>query len=455
MSRSGRRASIFTGSSAAIRKGIWPSEGGISRAVGRGRRRSRLHLRGHGREHPLEEPAAAYDRKALFKPHRAEDLTVFFRDRELSDLIGFEYQHWNAKDAVADLLRRLDERRSDCDEDSIVVLALDGENPWGTFPENGLPFLRELYARLSSHPGIDPTFFEDYLARRAPAPEIPFVPGTWLGNFSKWSGSPAKNRGWEILARARKACGPSEEILIAEGSDWFWWFGEEHTEEFAFLFDLYIEAAYRRAGNPMTDAPALLLAFHNHQPVGNFRSVFEPSRGASKRRSSAQRAADERSQSGVCLARILVVDDETSMQEFLQILLPQRDGHDVERVRLGLRGVGRARERRLGPGDQRRAHAGDVGTRAARPGAPARGGDDHAKRIGDPILLEAEFRDVDEQTVSNLFGAEFAHAIFSLKPGSWSGPVQSGYGVHLVRIIDFNSAALRPFDEVRSKVLEE
>jgi alpha-amylase/alpha-mannosidase (GH57 family) len=228
-------------------KGIWPSEGGVSREAVAAIAEAGFAFAVTD-ENILWKSLGGYDRRALFKPHRAEGLTVFFRDRELSDLIGFEYQRWPAKDAVADLLRRLDERRPDCDEDSLVVLALDGENPWGTFPQNGLPFLRELYARLSSHPGITPVFFEDYLARHRPSPELALAPGTWLGNFSKWSGSPAKNRGWEILARARKACGPLEEILIAEGSDWFWWFGEAQTEEFTFLFEQYIREAYRRAG---------------------------------------------------------------------------------------------------------------------------------------------------------------------------------------------------------------
>jgi parvulin-like peptidyl-prolyl isomerase len=75
--------------------------------------------------------------------------------------------------------------------------------------------------------------------------------------------------------------------------------------------------------------------------------------------------------------------------------------------------------------------------------------------MGDPILLESEFHDVDAQTVSNVFGADFARAVFLLKPGSWAGPVRSGFGVHLVRVTNLRPAALRPFEEVQPKVLEE
>ena len=82
-------------------------------------------------------------------------------------------------------------------------------------------------------------------------------------------------------------------------------------------------------------------------------------------------------------------------------------------------------------------------------------GADGAAAIGDPILLENEFHEVDEQTVAKMFGADFARAIFFLRPGSWAGPVKSGYGVHLVRVTNLSPATVLSFEEVRPKVLEE
>ena len=82
-------------------------------------------------------------------------------------------------------------------------------------------------------------------------------------------------------------------------------------------------------------------------------------------------------------------------------------------------------------------------------------GIDHAATMGDPTLLETEIHEVDAQTISNLFGTDFARSIFLLKPGSWAGPVKSGYGAHLVQITDLRPATLSPFEEVRPKVLEE
>ena len=165
-------------------------------------------------------------------------------------MIGFEYNRWPPADAAADLVRRISNRRTDDPED-MLVLALDGENPWGGYVENGVPFLREFYQKMLAAEGLTPSFFGEILAaRRSPLPEINLAPGTWLGSFSKWIGDPAKNEGWTILGRARAACGLIEEILIAEGSDWFWWRGEGHPE-FQELFHAYIAAAYRAKGLPV------------------------------------------------------------------------------------------------------------------------------------------------------------------------------------------------------------
>jgi hypothetical protein len=103
---------------------------------------------------------------------------------------------------------------------------------------------------------------------------------------------------------------------------------------------------------------------------------------------------------------------------------------------------------------ERRQHA-ETDAKAALVLISTGGGDDRAPTIGDPTLLETEFHDVNVQTISNLFGADFARTVSLLKPGSWAGPVKSGYGVHLVRITDLRPAILRPFQEVRPKVLEE
>ena len=73
---------------------------------------------------------------------------------------------------------------------------------------------------------------------------------------------------------------------------------------------------------------------------------------------------------------------------------------------------------------------------------------------GDPWLLDAEVLSADEQTVSGQFGTEFARAAFALQPGAWHGPIESAYGLHLVRVSDAEPAKRREFAEVKAQVLD-
>lgn len=77
-----------------------------------------------------------------------------------------------------------------------------------------------------------------------------------------------------------------------------------------------------------------------------------------------------------------------------------------------------------------------------------------SEELGDRLLLDTEFHDADEQTVAGLFGKEFARAVFALQSGGWQGPIESGYGLHLVRVSEAKPATGREFAEVKAKVLE-
>ena len=83
------------------------------------------------------------------------------------------------------------------------------------------------------------------------------------------------------------------------------------------------------------------------------------------------------------------------------------------------------------------------------------GRSDLAGIIGDRLLLDREFQDADEQSVASMFGPDFARAVFALQQGVWSGPLKSGYGVHLVSVAHLAAAKQRPFAEARSEVLQE
>ncbi len=228
--------------------GLWPSEGGISREVAAAIAEADFRFAFTDENvlwKSLKEP---YDRQKLYRPYKAENLSLFFRDRELADLLSFEYKKLPAAEAVTDFLLRLEDRRKTSPEDSICVVVLDGENPWEGYPENGVPFLREFFARLLKADGITPIFPGEYLKNHPPTRELTLVPGTWLGNFSKWIGDPAKNKAWDELAEVRDQSGPNEEIYVAEGSDWFWWYGEPDKGEFDVLFKGYLREALRKTG---------------------------------------------------------------------------------------------------------------------------------------------------------------------------------------------------------------
>jgi hypothetical protein len=74
---------------------------------------------------------------------------------------------------------------------------------------------------------------------------------------------------------------------------------------------------------------------------------------------------------------------------------------------------------------------------------------------GDRLLIGAEFDDETEGSVSSAFGPAFARAIFSLDIGAWSDPIESGFGLHLVRVSGLRGGQQRPFADVRARVLEE
>ncbi len=138
-------------------------------------------------------------------------------------------------------------------------MILDGENCWEHYPEDGLFFLRELYGQLGSHPEIEMVTVSDYLARYPPVRRIERLhAGSWINhNFAIWIGHPEDNTAWELIARTRaaiesaaaalpagdaRALTARRHLLAAEGSDWFWWYGDEHQSAHDDVFDQLFRA---------------------------------------------------------------------------------------------------------------------------------------------------------------------------------------------------------------------
>ena len=252
-------------------EGMWPAEGSISSetlevfasegccwvASGEGVLVNSLHH--------LEQPVP--DRADyLYRPYQltkgADDLSCFFRDDHLSDLIGFEYSRWHGKDAAKHFIDQIEAIAQQATDNEIPVVSviLDGENAWEYYPYNGFYFLDELYTGLEEHTQINTSTYSSYLkssatnAAKAKPHKMPgIVAGSWVyGNFSTWIGSKDKNHAWDLLCVAKQSfdmvmssgrLNPEEQdaaekqLSSCESSDWFWWFGDYNPSHSVASFD--------------------------------------------------------------------------------------------------------------------------------------------------------------------------------------------------------------------------
>jgi alpha-amylase/alpha-mannosidase (GH57 family) len=199
----------------------------------------------------------------LYRPWRVEEkghsLQMIFRDHAMSDQIGFHYQRYQAQHAVDDFLGKVEAigRATSGNaghRPTLVSIILDGENCWEYYPNGGVDFLRALYRRVAQHPKITPVRVCDYLERHPATDKVGHLfAGSWIQhNFGIWIGHPECNRAWDLLFQTREylvAANKSgsktptqledawRELSIAEGSDWFWWFGDSHSSSQDALFD--------------------------------------------------------------------------------------------------------------------------------------------------------------------------------------------------------------------------
>jgi alpha-amylase/alpha-mannosidase (GH57 family) len=270
--------------------GLWPSEGSVSEAIVplavdagfKWMATDELILaRSLGLTFSRDAAGHLEQPERLYAPYlvQAGDRTIActFRDHVLSDLIGFTYSSWDANAAADDFANRLAEagrrfsRRSGGEEAFIPVI-LDGENAWEHFERGGRPFLRALYKGLSAHPELRTVTMSEGCAD-ASRPLQQLFPGSWIdGNFYIWIGHPDDQKAWNQLSEARVvldqavAAGAGdapgqaaarEEILIAEGSDWCWWYGDDHSSahdaEFDELYRRHLRNAYSLMAQPVPD----------------------------------------------------------------------------------------------------------------------------------------------------------------------------------------------------------
>jgi alpha-amylase/alpha-mannosidase (GH57 family) len=253
--------------------GMWPGEGSVAHAILPLLRKNGIlwtasDVKVLTRSRPPKRPnTTAYQFPAGDAP-----ISLVFRDTELSDRIGFKYQEYTGEEAAEDFIQAILALAPRKDQDDVLItVILDGENAWEWYRKDndGKEFLHALYRKLTKlykDGRIITTTMSEYLrgnpgrgisshpTERQPAMEW-LWPGSWInGNFDTWIGEPEENRAWEYLLTARQDLGNSglarpdpmadpprrgtkawyaarawESMYAAEGSDWFWWYGDDQT----------------------------------------------------------------------------------------------------------------------------------------------------------------------------------------------------------------------------------
>lgn len=276
-------------------QGMWPAEGSVAHEVAPVFFDNGIHW-------------IATDEKILYQsrpqnqpkfyPYRVgneKPVAIVFRDTELSDKIGFVYQHWKGEDAANDFIHHILKRAPQAQEpDRLVSVILDGENAWEWYrhDNDGKEFLQSLYKSLTKlyhERKLITVTMDEYIhgnsERGVPAHPISSMreiewlyPGSWIsGNFDTWIGNDEKNKAWEYLLVARNDLENSgvkqpeprintpdvgskewfaykawDEMYAAEGSDWFWWYGTRMrvpggTKPFDIAFRRHLSNVYHFA----------------------------------------------------------------------------------------------------------------------------------------------------------------------------------------------------------------
>jgi len=272
-------------------QGLWPSEGSVSDEVLRlaaeegfiwaatdegvlGRTKQMgFYRRGDGTLQGGEE---------LYRPQAlstgGKPISLFFRDHQLSDLIGFVYSRMDPHAAAADLHQRIKAAgRSTGQRPAVVSVILDGENAWEYYPGNGREFLKSFYGRIAADPELSAVTASEALKVTEPGALSHIVPGSWINaNFDVWIGADEDNRAWDLLSEARDFYAKhtngskvtpenrllaQQELWVAEGSDWCWWYGPEHStandENFDILYRKHLSNIYRLLGGSPIDELAV------------------------------------------------------------------------------------------------------------------------------------------------------------------------------------------------------
>ncbi len=259
-------------------RGLWPADGAVATQVvplvvdaGFAWMASGEHVLARSLDFAAfnrDNSEVAQQADQLYRPYAIETtgdkkIMLVFGDARLSSLIATDYSTRPGAEAAQDFVGRILRIRNALKNAGtqgphLVTVVVDGASPWENYSNDGKDFLNALYQQLSdaSDRGeIQTTTPSDYLQR---FPEQQPPKKLWAGardatDFGAWIGERNTNTAWQYLQRARslledylteKRPAPPEAIataydamLLAQGSDWFWHYGNDTDGDDAIYFD--------------------------------------------------------------------------------------------------------------------------------------------------------------------------------------------------------------------------
>ncbi|MDD2829492.1 MAG: glycoside hydrolase family 57 protein [Sulfuricurvum sp.] len=227
--------------------GFWPAEGGVDEKSVALYKENAIHWIATD-EAILYKSLNDENPSLRYKPYLFDGVSIAFRDHRLSDLIGFEYRHQKGDEATHHFMAEL-EKIAQTEVDPSVFVIVDGENAWEFYDNNGFDFFSALYTTLSDCSWCKTVTMDEVAKFKNQGTLTHLAPGSWIhGTFDTWVGHSEKNRAWELIFQTQRDVATAQlsedikkkikyHLLASECSDWFWWYGDDHSTDFAHEFD--------------------------------------------------------------------------------------------------------------------------------------------------------------------------------------------------------------------------
>jgi len=255
--------------------GMWPSEGSVSTETLSLINKKGIHWIATDEEILFNSLIKSGMSRQTYSPHSVYSIEgisgtrLVFRDHGLSDKIGFVYSDWESGKAVTDFMNSLKSIREHYGREAgerVIPIILDGENAWEYFKDDGSEFLGRLYRELNQSDQLEVVTISEAARSIDPKTVPALFAGSWINhNFRIWIGHNEDNQAWDFLYEARKALTQYEKeypnadrekiadawnkLYIAEGSDWCWWYGDDHigshNEQFDKLYRMHLKSIYK------------------------------------------------------------------------------------------------------------------------------------------------------------------------------------------------------------------